>query len=166
MRTPHFESETDVLNYFGIDNFRQLKKEHIMQFTSLIPTMDKELAEKCIEQFPEFKAFGNDILSKLTDSYNNIIEHGKDSAKEAMQAYGLILNSLKEMLEKDELTFEEKRIVASDMVAIADKIAELDKDWKHFLGQFAAVIGGVAMGLVVLGATLLGVKVDTDRLIR
>ena len=166
MKTPHFESETDVLNYFGIDNFKQLKKEHIMQFTSLIPQMDQELAAKCIEQFPEFKTFGNELLGKLTEGYDRIIEHGKSSAKEAMQAYETILNSLKSMLEQDSLSFDEKRIIASDMVLIADKIAELDRDWKNFLGQFAAVMGAAAMGALVLGATLLGAKINTDKLIR
>ena len=166
MKNPHFESETDVLNYFGIDNFRQLRKDHIMQFTSLIPQMDQELAAKCIEQFPEFKSYGNEVLGKLTESYDHIIEHGKSSAKEAMQAYETVLDSMKNMLEKDDLSFDEKRIIANDMVFVADKIAELDKDWKRFLSQFGAVIGATAMGVLVLGATLLGVKIDSDKLIK
>ena len=158
-----YNTEEDALKALKIDDFRHLSKDKVMQFMSMIPDMDKEVAMKCIEQFPNFKDFGLDIFAKLNEGYLRIIDSGKDSAKKAMEAYELILQTMKEMLEKDNLTFEEKRQIAFDMVTVADKIAEQDSKWKEFLGKFAQGLGVGAVAVAAIIATALGVKIDTNK---
>ena len=53
-----YVSETSVKKALKIDNFRNLSKDKIMQFVSMIPYIDKEVAIAIINQFPEFVDFG------------------------------------------------------------------------------------------------------------
>ena len=47
-------SVEEVKNALKIDSFRNLSKDKIMEFVSLIPNMDKEVAINIIEQYPAF----------------------------------------------------------------------------------------------------------------
>lgn len=57
-----YQSEIDVKKALGIDSFRNLSRENVMRFAALMPDMDKEIALKIVEQFPEFKAFALDAV--------------------------------------------------------------------------------------------------------
>ena len=48
----HTLSETEVKKILNIDDFRSISKVKIMDFISLIPKIDKELAINIINQFP------------------------------------------------------------------------------------------------------------------
>lgn len=52
-----YVSEDTVKRALKIDSFRNLSKDKIMQFASMIPYMDKEVAIAIINQFPEFADF-------------------------------------------------------------------------------------------------------------
>lgn len=64
-------NEEDVKNALKIDSFRNLSKSKIMEFVSLIPNMDKEVAIKIIEQYPTFARMSEvmvEQLSKMCDA--------------------------------------------------------------------------------------------------
>ena len=46
-----------VLERIGATSFRNISKDQLITFVSAIPEMDKEIAIKCIEQFPAFKEY-------------------------------------------------------------------------------------------------------------
>ena len=48
-------SEDQVKKALHIDSFRNLSKDKIMEFASLIPHMDKDVAIAIINQFPAWK---------------------------------------------------------------------------------------------------------------
>lgn len=45
-------SEKKVLKKLGIEDFRHMTKDKIVQFASMLPQMDPEVAKKALEQFP------------------------------------------------------------------------------------------------------------------
>lgn len=47
-------NEEKVLKKLGIKNFRHLSKDKVVEFISMIPDMDPEVAKAAINQFPEF----------------------------------------------------------------------------------------------------------------
>ena len=49
----HLVSEDQVKKALHIDSFRNLSKDKIMEFASLIPNMDKDVAISIINQFPQ-----------------------------------------------------------------------------------------------------------------
>lgn len=50
-----YVSEDAVKRALKIDSFRNLSKDKIMQFASMIPYMDKEVAIAIINQFPPIR---------------------------------------------------------------------------------------------------------------
>ena len=54
-----YVNEKAVKRALGIDSFRNVSKDKIMEFASLIPYMDKDVAIAIINQFPVYADFGN-----------------------------------------------------------------------------------------------------------
>lgn len=150
--------QQEVLNHFGIENFRQLRADQVTEFYSMMKDMDKEVAKEAIEQFPNFKEYGLGLFEELTKQYNSVIEAGKDSSKQAMASYSVILDSLKREFEKDNYTLEEKREIASMMIDVGDRIRSIDIDNKTFLLQVIKSITMAAGAVASIGAAVLGVK--------
>ncbi len=61
-----YVSEESVKKALKLDSFRNLSKEKVMQFASMIPYMDKEVAIAIINQFP-VNAFDNLGLLRIND---------------------------------------------------------------------------------------------------
>lgn len=49
----------------GIYSWRQLSKEHVIQFASALPQLDKEVAINIVRQFPNFKDLATSALAQL-----------------------------------------------------------------------------------------------------
>lgn len=117
-----YVSEDDVKHALKIDSFRNMSKDKIMQFASMIPYIDKEVAIAIINQFPVFADFGKMAVSNYMQMCDNILERNKESQTAAIQGYQTILEALSRRMD----TEEDWRPIAEDMIAVADKIAELD----------------------------------------
>ncbi len=151
-------SESDVLNKIGATDFRSINKNQLIEFVTSIPDMDKEVAIKCIEQFPEFKQQSTAIVQELYKQYNSITEDHKFGRTKAMDAYQNILDNLSIELENTEMTHDQKQELINTMIEIADKIADLQRDSDSFLEKVLHWGSGVAMFAIAAGAAILGVK--------
>lgn len=152
-------SEGNVKKALAIDNFRNLSKDKIMEFVSLIPHMDKDVAISIINQFPEYSKMAIEMISQLKAVSDEIIKENSDSQKETIAAYRKILDDLGELLKKDDISSEERSHITEKMIEIADKISAKDtenKDWLRSLLQNSSYILG---GALLLGAVILGVNV-------
>lgn len=148
-----------VLERIGATSFRNISKDQLITFVSAIPEMDKEIAIKCIEQFPAFKEYAASIVSQLQNLCMNAISDNKVSRQDAVNAYMLILEGLNEKLSASEMSASETHQLTQDMVEIADKIALLDAENKRFLEQLMK-IGSIAASLAIAAAgAILGLKV-------
>ena len=85
-------TEQNVLKKLGINDFGQLKRENCMQFASILDKMEPEVAQKALEQFPEFAKTSKEILC----GYREIIERGILSNDASMKAVYDAYNSIKE----------------------------------------------------------------------
>lgn len=148
-----------VLERIGATSFRNISKDQLITFVSAIPEMDKEIAIKCIEQFPAFKEYAASIVSQLQALCMNAISDNKASRQDAVHAYMLILDGLRKKLSASEMSASETHQLTQDMVEIADKIALLDAENKRFLEQLMK-IGSIAASLALAAAgAILGLKV-------
>lgn len=152
-------SSQDVLNKIGASSFRNISKDQLISFVSSIPDMDKETAIKCIEQFPEFKSYASGIVSQLQVMCTNAITDNKTSRQDAVNGYMMILDTLKEKLSRPDIGLEEANQITRDMVEIADKIAILDSENKHFLEGVLKVGSAVAAFALAVAGGILGVKI-------
>ena len=77
-------------------------------------------------------------------------------------SYNILLNALQNELNKDELTFEDKKYIIEQMKDISDKINEKDTENKKFLIGMTAIIGVAAFSLVASMASALGGKTHVE----
>ena len=72
-------TEEAVKEALQIDSFRNLSKDKIMQFASMIPNMDKDVAISIINQFPSYAESAISMVEQLKNTCDSAIEANKDS---------------------------------------------------------------------------------------
>lgn len=146
-------SEKQVLNKLHIPDFRHLSKKNVLKFVSMMDKMDSEVAKKALEQFPEFSNTLKEVLSDCKDTINKGLESNNESMQSVYDAYNAVIAALQKELDKDNLSFEEKKYYLEKMEEIADKVNEADKGNKKFIVTLSAIAGVVAL---ITGGLLLG----------
>ena len=155
-------NEEEVKNALKIDSFRNLSKSKIMEFVSLIPNMDKEVAIKIIEQYPTFAAMSEVMVEQLSKMCDAALQKNEDSQKMTIQAYQKIIDELSLQLQRGELSKEEKEELIRRMIELADRISDKDTENKAFIDKMVKYKAAFAVGVVLLGAAILGVSVKGD----
>ena len=152
-------SVEEVKNALKIDSFRNLSKDKIMEFVSLIPNMDKEVAIKIIEQYPAFAKLSESMVTQLNKMCDTVLEKNEESQRLTIQAYKQILDELSNQLHMEDISKEEREKITKQMIEIADKISVKDTENKAFIDKMVKYSTGFAMGVVVLGAAILCVNI-------
>ena len=89
-----YVTENDVKRALKIDSFRNLSKDKVMEFASMIPDMDKDVAIAIINQFPSYADFGKTAISKYMEVCNKLLDNNKESQSSAIYSYQSILDTL------------------------------------------------------------------------
>ena len=152
-------SVDEVKNALKIDSFRNLSKDKIMEFVSLIPNMDKEVAIKIVEQYPAFAKLSESMVAQLNKMCDTALEKNEESQRLTIQAYKQILYELSNQLHVEDISKEEREKITQQMIEIADKISVKDTENKAFIDKMVKYSTGFAFGVVVLGAAILGVNI-------
>ncbi|WP_423901707.1 hypothetical protein [Eggerthia catenaformis] len=152
-------SVKEVKNVLKIDSFRNLSKDKIMEFVSLIPNMDKEVAIKIIEQYPAFAKLSESMVAQLNKMCDTALEKNEESQRLTIQAYKQILDELSNQLHMEDISKEEREKITKQMIEIADKISVKDTENKAFIDKMVKYRTRFAIGALVLGAAILGVNI-------
>ena len=156
-------AEKKVLKKLGIPDFRHMTKDKIVEFATMIPKMDPEVAKKALEQFPEFA----DTAKEIVMYYKEVIFKGFDENTASVNSFYLtcdaIVETLKEQLQNKELTFEQKQIIIDKMIELARMKSEKDTENKQFIRGTIKDVGGFALGLVLAIAATLGVQTQLGK---
>ena len=157
-------SEAQVLKKLDIVDFRHLTKEKVMSMATMLDKMDPEVAKKALEQFPEFANTMRQILSEYKQSLNEGMQQNAEGVKSYYDTCDAIIASCQKELEKEDLTFDERRFILEQMVLVAKMKGDKNSEDKRFIVTMS-VLGLAAIGLTA-GAliTALGgnFKIDTD----
>lgn len=149
-------TEKQVLKRLDIPDFRHMSKAKVMQFVSMLPYMNPEVAKKALEQFPEFA----ERATEITAQYKDIIEAGFKSNDSSMQAYystcNAIIETLQAELDKENISSEDKQFIISQMIELAKMMGEKDTENKKFIRNLAMGFGVTALGVLALAASILG----------
>ena len=130
-----------------------------MEFASLMPYMDKDVAMRIIDQFPAYTETCKELIASLSETCDKVLETNHDSHKEVIAAYKKVLERLDKDLDKDGLSNEERKELHEQMISVADKIADESHINKDFLASIMKYKGYIIMGAFAIGATILGVNV-------
>ena len=148
----------DVKNALNIDSFRNISKDKLIEFVSLIPNMDKDVAIAIINQFPAYTEMVSGMVCTLDEMCDAIMEKASDSQKESIAAYKMILADLGVLLKKENISAEERDRIAEKMILVADRISSKDSEFKSFLLDMFKAATPIIGGALVLGAVILGVN--------
>lgn len=153
-------SEKKVLKKLGIEDFRHMTKDKIVQFASMLPQMDPEVAKKALEQFPEFKDMAVEVVKNLQQS----IEIGINSADRSQDQFYLACNKvidlLNEQLNKDGLTDEKESEIRDNIMQVVSFMAEKDSEHKAFILSTVKTICASAAVIVLAATSLLGTNIS------
>lgn len=159
MAKKYLVSEEQVKKALNINSFRNMSKDKIMQFVSLIPQMDREVAIAIINQFPNYADYSVNIIQQLNVLCDKALQSNSTSQKDAIETYKIVLESIKEQLKEDEISPELRIKLNEQMIEIADKVAAKDtenKKWLSGIHKAGTAIIGIAL---IAGAAILGVSI-------
>ena len=153
-----YHSEEAVKKALKIESFRNLTKDKVMEFTSMIPYMEKEVALEIIKQFPVYVEFVESAMENYTQLCKTILETNKEEYEQAVHAHQYVLETFANQLEQENLTEEERREFSEKMMEEADKITELYLQQQKFHERVFKTIGGVVTLALGVTVTMLGLK--------
>lgn len=164
MANKYLDTEQKVLDVLGAKDFRSITKDQLVAFASHMPDIPKEVAVKCIEQFPEFRSCANDVLGQLVSVCDNILKDNKHSRDQVFESYKIALEADRKYLEKHRFIRSKRRQeIVDQMIEIADKMAEVNRDNMKHHRNILGVIATVGTVALAIGGALLGVKINVKK---
>ena len=109
-------SEKKVLKKLGIKDFRHMTKDKLVQFASMLPKMDPEVAKAALSQFPSFSGLAKDLTEQLSIMVGREFDLSSDSQKAFFDACNRILTSLEKELEDDDIDSDERNRIEDKMI--------------------------------------------------
>ena len=143
-------SEQKVLHRLGISDFRHLTKDKVMEMASMLDRMDPEVAKKAIEQFPNFAETMCSVAAEYKSVLEKTLERNGDSVRAYYESCDAIIQACQKELDKDSLSFEERKQIISWMIEVANMKGEKDNENK----QFMKAICGAGVGVVGIVGTV------------
>jgi hypothetical protein len=158
-----YRDEDELKNALQISSWKNLSKDKLVAFVSMMPDMDRELARKIIEQFPEFRRFAEGALDVLAKRYDSALDHNKQSQHTFYQGTRELRSILAGELDKDHLTRDEREFIIEKLMELSRMDAQKDSENKRFLDSMFGKVTVAAGVVVAAGAVILGGKVAIQR---
>ena len=141
----YYITEKQALEKSNANSFREISKEKILDFMSMLPDMEPEVAKKALEQFPNFISYSTQVLNGYKETIEQAINCDGDNFQIVVGGRQAIIDSLSHLLKSEELSFEEKMEVAKRMTELADKnssdYSKHQNHQKEMIGFFTMLIG-------------------------
>ena len=103
---------------------------------------------------------------KLLADYKKTLDKGIESNNESLtkvyDTYSAIIASLQKELEKEDLSFEQKKYIIEQMKDIADKVDKKDTENRKFIALMASLASAAVLGTVAVIASALGGNTTID----
>lgn len=155
-------SEKDVLKKLDIQDFKDITKDKVMGFVSILPNMDTEVAKKAIEQFPEFIKFSTEAFKDYRGVLEKTLNANEESSKACFDMYEKVLSILEKCSLKEDISFEEKKYYFDKMFEIIQMVEKKDSENKAFYQKLLNAGATVLVAIVGIGAAAIGVKSDIN----
>ncbi len=148
-------TEQEVLKKLNIKDFRHMSKEKVIAaFSSMLPNMSPEVALKVLDQFPSYAQAMTDIATQYKDILVKSIDSGSISTQQSIAICQTVIDVLRSQLDKDDLSFEERKFYVEQLQETARIIQEINSEHHLFLMK---CFGYGLMTLVLVGGGLTAV---------
>ena len=98
------------------------------------------------------------MVGNLINMCNLALENSKNTEKEAIEAYKMVLQTIKNELDTGEITAEERERYNEQMIEVANKISEIDARSKKWLENIIKYGSSAICVTLVVGAAILGIS--------
>lgn len=145
--------ELAVLNKLGIESFREVTKDSIVQFASMIPNMDKEVAVKAIEQIPNLTSSIVSAVTEYKDIAVNVLDLNDGSSQRAYDEISRLIDVVEYTLSRDDITSEERYACLNCLSDLSEKISDIDnanKDMQQKIIKSAEAV--VTITIIAIGS--------------
>ena len=157
-------NEKRALKKLGIDDFRHLTKANVVQLASMVDKMEPEVAKKALEQFPEFSDTVKTILLDYKELLNKAADSNNESLRASYKTYNSIILSLQTELEKDNISFDERKYIIEQMKDIAKAVDKKDSENKKWLAKMAMIAGATVVGVAAVLGSVLGANTNFQQI--
>lgn len=154
-------TEMQVLKKLDIPDFRHLTKDKVIEFATMVPRMNPEVAKKALEQFPNFASTSLDVMKEYRTILEKSMEQDQENAKICYDMYGRVMAALEKILEEDNLSFEEKTYILSEMKQVADEVSRKDLEKTNARMKVISIASGVAAAVVTILGIAIGVNLTS-----
>ena len=155
-------TEAKVLRKLDIPDFRHMTKDKVVNFVSMLPQMDPDVAKHALEQFSAFAETSLAIVGCLKDSLGTIASGNAENMAEFNARCREALTVLEGELKREDLTDEGRKLVIDGIMGIIGAISQKDSENKEFLSDlFNGILVAGSIFLLCL-ATPLGVKMNVS----
>lgn len=151
-------TERQVLDQLDIPDFRHLSKGKIMTFFSMLPNMNPDVAQKAIEQFPVYADVVKEVVKDFMVIVNTILAENAKDNQACYDACNKIMTELSKQLEKDDLSFEERKYFIEQLLEIEDRINKKNTENKEFYLKVLALKATVVIAFAGATIAVLGVR--------
>lgn len=158
-----YKNEKQIKKALGIESWRNLSKDKVVQFASMMPEMNKEVMLEIIKSLPEFTKYGNELLEALHDTIQKSIDRNSSDYQAGLEIIKETQSILKEQLNRENITDEERILIINNLMELARMIPSMDKQNKkliEILNNNALKATGVALLAVIV---FVGGKVFLDK---
>ena len=149
-------NETTALKKLGINSFREVTKEKVLDLMSMIPDMEPEVAIKALEQFPHFVSYTTKALADYKESIFQMIASADKGLEDVLKGRLIAIESLSKVLEDENITFEQKIEVAAQIKEFGNLNAEELEKHRGFLTKAGEMLSIVVLAALFGTATILG----------
>lgn len=159
-------SEEKVLKQLGINSFREMSKDKIMEFSSMITDMEPEVAIKALEQFPNFMELSTSVISTVKDTLQTLIKGNDENEKEQLKMCSTVIDALQSELSLENISSEERARIESELLSVLSIIRDMNVENKKFRRETITKILSFGGMIIAIGASLIGanivIKKDID----
>ena len=128
-------SEAEIMKALEIDTWRNLSRDKVLQFTSMLPEMDHDVALGIIEQFPEFRVFATDALDAVEQRADRIVEANQQGQERVHSAFADVRRILEAELNREDLTTEDRWRLLQMINETAERQLHADSENKRRIGK-------------------------------
>lgn len=154
-------TEVQVLKKLDIPDFRHLTKDKVIAFATMIPKMEPEVAKKALEQFPNFASTSLAVMKEYRGVLEDTMRDERESSQICYDMYSRVMDALENILEEDNLSFEEKTYILNQMKDVADEVSKKDCEKANNRIKILSVAGGVAAAIVAILGSTIGTNLTT-----
>ena len=127
--------EQRALQKLGINSFREVGKNQIIELCSILDKVDPEVAKSIINQLPNFTTLMKDLSSDCRQSTTELLKQNDTSTDKFYESANKILDSIDRLLDQESCSDETKLALVDKQIEVLGILDAKDTENKNFINK-------------------------------